>query len=106
MSLIFMVVMGAFLCVIAFQVRINNNITLIPNINEKHMKKIKKPSAVASDFGNALFLMSGACFVSAALDYQFGKVGLIIGFILVVITAINWATLLNKIDENIKSRKY
>ena len=94
--------LGIFGCVIKF----GKKIALIPAITEERIKKIKKVDVVANEFGNRLIMMALACIVTMAASIAFGKIGSIIGLVLIIITAVSWNTLSTSVDEKIKVKKY
>lgn len=106
MSLIIMVVFGTVALGLGFQIKIKKDLRLIPSLDEKLMNRIRKKNVVASEFGTALFLIALACYITAVLDYFFGKPGMIGGLVLIIFSALNWANLQKEVEHKIKSKKY
>ncbi|MGL4773166.1 MAG: hypothetical protein ACRC2K_06310 [Clostridium sp.] len=106
MDLIVMILLGSIALVMAFQIWFNENITLIPAVDEKIIKKIKKRNVIAREFGLGACYIAGACYATAGLSYFLGKPGLIVGMVFIIITALNWASLQKQVEHKIRNRKY
>lgn len=106
MIYIVMVILGCFTSVLAYRIGVKQNINLIPSVDEKILKKIKKKKVMANEFGFALLLISLACFATAILTYFFDRVGMYCGAVAIVLTALNWASIQKEIEVKIARKKY
>lgn len=106
MIYVIMILMGCYTGILAYKIGVNQRIELIPAVDEKILKRIKKKRKVSDAFGMALMLVTIACFATALLTYLFGKIGMYCGVVAIVIAAVNWATMQKDIELKIRTNKY
>lgn len=106
LSVILSGIIGIVLLVVALLIKFGKKINIISAINDERREKIKKVDKVTSDFGNRMFLLSFAFLITAGASYILGRLGSIIGLIIIIIAAAYWNNLCMSIDEKIKRREY
>lgn len=106
MLYILTIIGGVIFLVLAFLVGVNKNISLISVMTEAKLKQIKKKDRVAIDFGVHYFFISLACFLTSGLTVLFGRMGMYIGLILVVVSAFAYSSLSSSVDDKIRRNKY
>lgn len=106
MLYILTIIGGVIFLVLAFLVGVNKNISLISVMTEAKLKQIKKKDRVAIDFGVHYFFISLACFLTSGLTALFGRMGMYIGLVLVVVSAFAYSSLSSSVDDKIRRNKY
>ncbi|WP_217078089.1 hypothetical protein [Clostridium baratii] len=106
MLYILTIIGGVIFLVLAFLVGVNKNISLISVMTEAKLKQIKKKDRVAIDFGAHYFFISLACFLTSGLTALFGRMGMYIGLVLVVVSAFAYSSLSSSVDDKIRRNKY
>lgn len=106
MLYILTIIGGVIFLVLAFLVGVNKNISLISVMTEAKLKQIKKKDRVAIDFGVHYLFISLAYFLTSGLTALFGRMGMYIGLVLVVVSAFAYSSLSSSVDDKIRRNKY